>query len=273
MSDAKTSTAKNSNLLNKVMTASLQGWNKYLALLYAVQGIIVLVLSVDRSYPVVTSFLGLDSLQTQSQGRTVLTTGAQHLFDINLTYLVAAFLFVSAIAHGLLATKLRSTYDRDIKKGVNRARWVEYALSAGLMMVLIGLLVGVQDASTLLLLFGVTAVANLLGLVTEMYNQGARKVNCFSYIVGCITGVLPWIVAAIYLISGGIVGAAAPAFVYWIVGSLFLLFCSLAANMYLLYRKKGTWKDYTYGERVFMILSFVAKTALAWQVFAGTLHP
>ena len=43
--------------------------------------------------------------------------------------------------------------------------------------------------------------------------------------------------------------------------------------MYLQYKKTGPWKDYIYGERIYMILSLVAKSALAWQVFAGTLRP
>ncbi len=43
--------------------------------------------------------------------------------------------------------------------------------------------------------------------------------------------------------------------------------------MVLQYKKVGKWKDYLYGERVYIILSLVAKTALAWQIFAGTLAP
>jgi len=33
----------------------------------------------------------------------------------------------------------------------------------------------------------------------------------------------------------------------------------------------GLWKNYLFGERMFIGLSLVAKTALAWQIFAGTL--
>jgi len=38
-------------------------------------------------------------------------------------------------------------------------------------------------------------------------------------------------------------------------------------------KKAGKWKDYLYGERVYILLSLVAKSALAWQVFFGTLRP
>jgi hypothetical protein len=47
---------------------------------------------------------------------------------------------------------------------------------------------------------------------------------------------------------------------------------TFAINMWLQYRKKGKWADYLYGERMYIVLSLVSKSALAWQVFAGTLR-
>jgi hypothetical protein len=273
MSVAKKSTAKTDNLLNKLMSADLNGWNKYLALIFALQGVVILILSVNRSYPISTSFLGIDTLQSQAQNNVVLATGVQHLFDVNIAYLIATFFFVAAITHGLVVTKLRSFYERDIKKGLNRIRWIEYALCAGLMIALIGMLVGVEDISTIFLLFGTTAVMSLLGIVVEAQNQGARKVSWASFIVGCSVGALPWVVLAAYLISGGIYGTNAPAFVYWVFGVMLILFAAFPVNTYLIFHKAGKWKDYMFGERMFMILSLVAKTALAWIVFAGSLHP
>jgi hypothetical protein len=39
------------------------------------------------------------------------------------------------------------------------------------------------------------------------------------------------------------------------------------------YKGIGKWKDYLYGERVYIILSLVAKTILAWLVFIGIYAP
>ena len=64
-----------------------------------------------------------------------------------------------------------------------------------------------------------------------------------------------------------------PDFVYGIVISLFLFFNSFAINMWLQYRKVGRWKDYLFGERMYIVLSLVAKSLLAWQIFFGTLRP
>jgi hypothetical protein len=43
--------------------------------------------------------------------------------------------------------------------------------------------------------------------------------------------------------------------------------------MVLQYRKVGRWKDYLFGERMYIVLSLVAKSLLAWQIFFGTLRP
>jgi hypothetical protein len=59
--------------------------------------------------------------------------------------------------------------------------------------------------------------------------------------------------------------------VYGIVASLFLFFNSFAWVQYKQYKKVGKWANYLRGERAYIVLSLVAKTALAWQIFAGTL--
>jgi hypothetical protein len=40
---------------------------------------------------------------------------------------------------------------------------------------------------------------------------------------------------------------------------------------YLQYKKVGKWSDYLRGEKTYITLSLIAKSALAWQVFVGTL--
>jgi hypothetical protein len=55
--------------------------------------------------------------------------------------------------------------------------------------------------------------------------------------------------------------------------SLFVFFNSFAINQVLQYRQIGPWRNYLFGEAVYVALSLVAKSALAWQVFANTLVP
>ncbi len=67
--------------------------------------------------------------------------------------------------------------------------------------------------------------------------------------------------------------AKPPAFVYAIVPTVFVFFNIFAINMVLQYKKVGPWKNYLFGERMYIVLSLLAKTALAWQIFVGTLRP
>ena len=62
-----------------------------------------------------------------------------------------------------------------------------------------------------------------------------------------------------------------PGFVVAIFITLFVLFNSFAVNMWLQYRGRGRWAAPGHAERVYLILSLVAKSALAWQVYAGAL--
>ncbi len=251
----------------------LDKWNTGLGLLHAVQGVVVLVLSGVATFAVTTNFLTLDKLAS-TDNTPVLVQATRTLFDINLAYIVAAFFFMSAIAHLIIATVYRKRYESDLKLGINRARWIEYGVSASTMMVGIALLSGVSDLSTLVSIFGATLVMNLLGLVMEVHNQTTGKTNWLSYIVGTISGIVPWLVVGIYFLGANQYGEGTiPSFVYWIYGSIFVFFSSFAVNMYLQYKKIGRWADYMYGEKTYMILSLVAKSALAWQIFFGALRP
>ena len=53
--------------------------------------------------------------------------------------------------------------------------------------------------------------------------------------------------------------------------SLFVFFNIFAVNMVLQYKQVGKWRDYLFGEKVYILLSLTAKALLAWQVFANTL--
>lgn len=225
-------------------------------------------LSNDFTLPINTSYLKFDVTTLSLQ------PSINNVFDLKVGYAVAAFLFLSSLAHFVISLpRIYEWYVANLKKGINYARWIEYAFSSSIMMVVISMLVGVYDLSTLLLIFFLNAMMILFGMVMEVHNQTTKKTNWISFIFGCIAGIVPWVVVALYLFGSGDADNHAPTFVYWIFFSIFLFFNSFAGNMVLQYGKIGKWKDYTFGEKVYVILSLVAKSLLAWQVFAGTLRP
>ncbi len=203
-----------------------------------------------------------------------LETATRNLFDVQFAWLTVSFLFMSAFAHLIVATIYRKRYEKDLKKGINKARWIEYAVSASTMMVAIAMLSGVYELSNLVMIFFLTAIMNLMGLGMELWNQATQKTNWYTFWIGCLSGFIPWLVLVIYFVGASAFGSGGvPGFVYGIYASIFIFFNCFAINMCLQYKKIGPWKNYLFGERVYMILSVVAKSALAWQVFAGSLRP
>ncbi|MGD8374233.1 MAG: heliorhodopsin HeR [Candidatus Woesebacteria bacterium] len=254
--------------MSNITMESLRRLNVIAALLHAGQAVAVILLAKDYLIPVTTSYLTYNVASQSLQPTT------SQVFQVSLAWLTISFLIMSSVAHLIIATVYRRRYEADLKRGINKARWVEYAISASTMMVAIAFLSGIYDLSSLIMIFALVAIMNLMGLVMEVWNQKNKKVNWLSYAIGCIAGLAPWLVFVIYVMGAANYGSGQiPTFVYWIYVSIFIFFNSFAVNMFLQYRQIGRWKNYLYGERVYIVLSLVAKSALAWQVFAGTLRP
>lgn len=240
--------------------------------LHAVQAVtmvwLVAFLGTEKSYDITAYYLTFDAA-TQT-----LVPATETLFSVDFAWLVASFLVMSSIAHLTIVTIYRKRYLADLERGVNRARWIEYSVSASTMMVAIALLSGMNDGASLLMVFGLVAVMNLTGLVMELVNVGRKTISWVGFVVGCVAGIIPWIAFALYVWAAESFGASdIPAFVYGIYVSIFVFFNCFAVNMYLQYKKIGPWKNYLFGENVYIILSLVAKSALAWQVFGGVFRP
>ncbi|MDH4358935.1 MAG: heliorhodopsin HeR [Candidatus Berkelbacteria bacterium] len=246
---------------------NLRGWNIAMGFLHLAQSVVMLILSSDFSLPVIGNFLNFNA-STQS-----LQPAPEMIFNLQIGPAVAAFLFLSAIAHFAVSTVFYGWYIKKLANHINPARWIEYAFSSSLMIIIIAMLVGIYELSTLIVLFGLNASMILFGWLMELHNQTTEKTDWTSFIFGCIAGIIPWVAIAIYLFAAGEGEYRAPNFVYWIYFSIFIFFNCFAINQVLQYKKVGRWQDYLYGEKAYIILSLVAKSLLAWQVFAGTLRP
>lgn len=248
----------------------LRIFNALMAPLHFAQGVLMLLLSTDFSLPVTTSFLRFDEASER------LVEDPNTLGDLRIAPLVAAFLFISGTAHLLLTLPgVNGWYNRNLANGINYARWIEYSISASIMIVVIAMLTGIYDLGSLIMLFALNATMISFGLVMEMQNKGLgrNEVSWTPFWIGSAVGVVPWIIIALYLFAPATRSIGdVPTFVYGIFGSLFVFFNIFAINMFLQYRQIGRWRDYLHGERAYILLSLTAKSALAWQVFFGTLR-
>ena len=238
----------------------LRRWNLALSVLHLVQAVVVVVLASDFAITVTGSF------PAGPPGTEVPPPEA--LFDVRISVAIAAFLTLAALDHLLTGTLARGTYERDLKRGINRFRWVEYSFSATIMVLLICFYSGITGIAALVAIIGANVAMILFGWLQELMNPPGRSTTTMlPFWFGTLVGLAPWVALSINLISA----EELPTFVIGIFVSLFVLFMSFGANQWLQYRGVGPWRDYAYGEKVYLVLSLVAKSALAWQIFAGSL--
>ena len=241
---------------------NLRWWNAGVGLVLAAQAVAIAILSNDFSLPVAATYL------TGPPGTEPSVT---KIGDLPLGWGVFAFLAISAAALLIIASPgVFGWYKRNLLQDRNYGRWIEYSISSSLMIVLIAMICGVSDLAALMAIFGVNACMILFGLLMEKYEKPGHP-SWLAFWFGCFAGIIPWIAVVIYVWSPNFGDRQAPGFVYGIIASLFVFFNCFALNMVLQYKKVGRWRDYLFGEKVYIILSLTAKALLAWQVFSATL--
>jgi hypothetical protein len=255
---------------------SLARWNRFLAFAHGAQFVLMLLVSRTTALfePVVPTVRPLltDGKFTGIEPSSVL------LVSFPLAYLIASFLLMSAVAHATAGWVLRGRYEAWLARGMNPLRWVEYAFSSTVMIIAIAYLSFITDFPALVAIAGCNVAMILFGWSMEAANEGRERVDWKHFIFGCIAGIVPWIaifsVLWAYSAQANLPAKAQiPGFVYLIIASLFVAFNIFAITMVLQYRKTGRWRDYLVGEKTYMVLSLVAKSLLAWQVWSGTLRP
>ena len=248
------------NGLTEARRDDLRRWNLGLTVLHLVQAVAVVVLASDFAITVTSTFPagppGADPPPPDT------------LVDIRIGWAVAAFLGLAALDHLLTATVGRRTYEADLDRGINRFRWVEYAFSATLMIVLIGSYSGITDVTAVVGIAGANVAMILFGWLQEEANPPGRPTSTMRpFWFGCVAGAAPWVAIVVNVVGADTV----PSFVYGIVVAQFVFFMSFGVNQWLQYRGVGPWSDYAFGEKAYLVLSLGAKSVLAWQIFGGSL--
>lgn len=244
----------------------LQKLNLFAGLFHLVQGFALLViLNEDTKIPVITRFF----TETPEGIRPVSET----LFEFPIALIAPIFLFLSAAAHLFISSPWYvRRYEENIARGINPARWWEYAISSSLMLVVLMMLGGLIEISSIVFIFALNFVMNMMGLLMEMHNQLTQKTSWFSFNVGVFAGIVPWIMGGIYFwVSTNNIADSIPVYAQFGFLLTFIFFNTFAVNMFLQYKKVGKWKDYAFGEKGYIFLSLTSKSLLGWVIVLGTM--
>lgn len=238
----------------------LRRWNVGLTVLHAAQAVAVLVLATDFAISITSTF-------PEGPPGTP-APPPEPLVDVRIGAAIAVFLGLAALDHLVTATVGRRTYEADLRRGINRFRWVEYSFSATLMVLLIAAYSGITDITAVVAIAGANVAMILFGWIQERMNPPGRADTTMTpFWFGTLVGVAPWIAIAVNIFGADEV----PGFVYGIFVVQLVFFFSFGLNQWLQYRQVGPWRSYAFGEQGYLVLSLGAKSLLAWQVYGGSL--
>jgi hypothetical protein len=256
--------------------AGLALWNKLMALLFAAQAVAVAWLGNATSSAVTTQYVTVDPLATEAAGQQVLATASRHMFDLRISWVVAAGLAVLALSHLALATIYRKRYEAEITSGVSKARWLTIGLAGAVMMLAVAGLSGVHSEALLAFMAGSVLLGAGLADATLRMKQSADAKRPLSHamcVVATVVSLAPWAVLACNLWGVWRYDGALPTYLYAVYGSMFLLTLVTIVAVRWRMQRRGRWADSVYNERSLMVLGFVTASLLAWQIFAGVLYP
>jgi len=213
----------------------LRPYNFAAGCLHLTQALTIVVLANSFSLPIRATYM--TGPPGPNAGRQAVT-----LFSLGFVWAIAAFFALSALAHFTVAGPRWDSYKTQLLKSRNPYRWLEYSLSASIMIVLIAMLLGINDIAALVALVGVNASMIGFGWMQERYETPGGGLGPFW--IGCIAGIVPWIAIAVYLAGPG-ANQHAPGFVYGVFFSLFVFFNCFAVTSGCSTRRSGggatTW--------------------------------
>ena len=197
--------------------------------------------------------------------------------EINMTLFSGICVLLAAIDHTITVIPyFRPKYEYYLKRNQSPYRWIEFSISASIMRVQVAQIAGVSDKHLLISIFFLSSCCILFGMIHEPLNAralaeyGEHEFNFFGLWFSFIPHLVTWSIIYCYFITGLMNGEEPPGYVGTILFALFVLDGSFAVNFICQWKRIGSYyKDYVFGEFIFIMLSFTAKTFLAWITYGS----
>lgn len=198
--------------------------------------------------------------------------------SLPLTLLTGAFFILSALFHLLNITLLRGWYLRELEQCRTPTRWIEYALSAPVMIVLIAYGLGIRERSLIFAIAVLICITMPFGYWVEVLARPSSAVEwslplywrLFPWVVGHIPQVAAWLIIIVQFYDGNIDPEdSIPWWVHVILWSELTLFFTFGVASLV-----SQWSEPRYfyrGEILFQVLSLVSKGLLGILLLSNVL--
>lgn len=257
--------------------AKLRKWNVWLGLLLLVEAVAIAVIGTDRSFPVTTQYLAVDTLASEATGGQTLAVATRHLFDVRLSWVVGFVLAVFAAAYFVAAWWGRGWYENRLAKGLNDLRWLMFGVGGAGLLAAVGLLSGIYEVALLasLKIFMVVGCLGVMAGGVIRLTAGDKETPVSHLVCGVGTACIIVSLAIVAIIAGGalLYDGHIPGFVYGIYATTLIAFLAVGAVTHLRIIRKGKWADSLNVEKAYMVFGFLGASVIAWQMFAGALLP
>lgn len=277
-----------SEVVLPVPEKKLRLWNFAMCAFHSIlAGVTLAVGDIDLRVPVYGSELELITLVNNSDAwQYIPASPASRVSWLHLTWLTACFFLLSALAHLGNALLWRPHYERALARGYAPFRWLEYAFSASVMMLLLSYVSGSIVLHTLVLLFGLTAVTMSFGHLHEVvcrpksldeWSESNKLLRLQAHFFGYIPQCFAWGVIIAQFLDAGSQSTIdsdgdkreMPDFVYAIVfGEVLIFWCFGVVQLVVSLRPPS---KYYQGELAYMYLSLFAKGFLGILVLSNVL--
>jgi hypothetical protein len=211
---------------------------------YLIQFILIIFIAKNYTLPNSTSYITTDQLLVKAYGSNILSPATSHLFDVNIKLLIIILLIFSILIYTWLATKYRSHYGKNLKHRINPVRWVQTGISNGLMLVIVGMLGGIYDLSTLGVILVLPIIANSILLIEEKHSDQTPNTISGWFILSLITLTIPILIILCYIISADIYGIKGiGTYYYFLYGTVILIYLASYINQFLRVKKFTLWPN------------------------------
>ena len=197
------------------------------------------------------------------------------LFNASIKWESGMFHLLSAVFETIAIYWNRDKYLRDASVGKNTLRWIEYSISASLMILIIAQVNGITSAWTQILLFAGTATLMVIGLVGEnerVNNTNGQNQKWAIHLMGWGLHLAIWTVIIwnfqLTMTRQTSEVVKPPKAVQWMIYIIFVFFTSF--GFVQLAQTAGVFKDRQYlAEIVYVSLSLTSKTVMGFLLFTG----
>lgn len=262
-----------------VPSGQLFKWNIGMCVFHAVFGITALAISkLGLRVPLYASDLDIVTMDGDEDAWAFGPELPKRVGWLHLSWAVASFSWLSAIFHCGNAFIWRKYYVKALEQAYSPFRWIEYSVSASVMILILSYVSGTVFRDTIILLFALTFVTMTFGHLHEVicrpknHDEWAES-NVFwrlqAHLFGYIPQVFTWAIVIANFISAAKASTVdslgeerkMPAFVYGIVFGELVIFWSFGVVQLVVSLRPPS--NYYQGEIAYMWLSLIAKGLLA----------